>query len=251
VSKKFRNKLCVYCLSNPSTTTGDHVFAREFFVHDKRGNLPKVPACEWCNNIKSQLEHYLTAVLPFGGRHGDATVALTEMAPNRLARNAKLHRELAEWREASRSKESEGTSRPTLTIPFDGSVLEHLFDFIVRGLVYFHWGTTLDEQYGVRLITLTRTGEHAMSYIFSMNARQHVNVNLGDGTFCYEGKQSDYPQLTAWRFLIHGGMTMAGDPNAPDEEARVIGAVTGSKEFLKRKAITDVFGEEPAFKQEV
>ena len=66
MSKRFRDKPCVYCLTNPSTTTGDHVFAREFFPEAARANLPKVPACESCNNEKSHLEHYLTAVLPFG-----------------------------------------------------------------------------------------------------------------------------------------------------------------------------------------
>jgi len=73
MSKRFKNKLCVYCLKNPSTPTGDHIFAREFFMQDRRANLPKVPACKHCNNEKSQLEHYLTAVLPFCGRHPDAS----------------------------------------------------------------------------------------------------------------------------------------------------------------------------------
>ncbi len=63
MSKRFRDKPCDYCLTNPSTATGDHVFAREFFPEAARANLPKVPACESCNNEKSRLEHYLTAVL--------------------------------------------------------------------------------------------------------------------------------------------------------------------------------------------
>src|ERR1700730_16827139 len=41
MSKRFRDKPCAYCLTNPSTATGDHVFAREFFPEAARANLPK------------------------------------------------------------------------------------------------------------------------------------------------------------------------------------------------------------------
>ena len=50
------------------------MFAREFFLTDRRAQFPKLPACETCNNVKSKLEHYLTAVLPFGGRYTDELV---------------------------------------------------------------------------------------------------------------------------------------------------------------------------------
>ena len=89
--KRFKGKTCVYCGVAPSTTTGDHVFAREFFINVRRGNLPKVPACEGCNHEKSKLEHYLTAVLPFGGRHTDSAQNLSTLVEPRLAKNAKLY----------------------------------------------------------------------------------------------------------------------------------------------------------------
>jgi hypothetical protein len=38
-----------------------------------RSQIPQVPACIRCNRDKSDLEHYLTAVLLFGGRHANAT----------------------------------------------------------------------------------------------------------------------------------------------------------------------------------
>jgi hypothetical protein len=82
-----------------STRTGDHVFARSFFLEHRRENLPKVPACTVCNNEKSKLEHYLATVLPFGGRHDDAHRNLEELVPSRLGGNARLHRELAEGQE--------------------------------------------------------------------------------------------------------------------------------------------------------
>jgi hypothetical protein len=46
--KKFNDKMCVYCATQLATTE-DHVFARGFFVEACRDNLPKVPACQPCN----------------------------------------------------------------------------------------------------------------------------------------------------------------------------------------------------------
>src|ERR1700722_9395653 len=96
MSKKFKKKTCVYCCGKGISTTGDHVFAREFFLKSRRATLPQVPACAPCNKEKSELEHYLTAVLPFGGRHDDASINLETMVPPRLAKNAKLHRGLGQ-----------------------------------------------------------------------------------------------------------------------------------------------------------
>jgi hypothetical protein len=73
MSKKYINKPCAYCVGNLSSEA-DHVFARGFFLPDDRDNLPKVPTCRECNKKKSELEHYLTTVLPFGARQGEETL---------------------------------------------------------------------------------------------------------------------------------------------------------------------------------
>ena len=79
-SKKFAGELCVYCNSSPAVVP-DHVFAREFFLVNQRDKLPQVPACDKCNNEKSHLEHYLTALLPFGGSHADVVAWLHRPFP--------------------------------------------------------------------------------------------------------------------------------------------------------------------------
>jgi hypothetical protein len=73
--KKLKDTMCVYCATR-SATTHDHVFAKGFFLEARRGDLPQVPACGPCNATKAILEHYLTAVLAFGGRHADAAANL-------------------------------------------------------------------------------------------------------------------------------------------------------------------------------
>src|SRR5438552_3077487 len=93
MSKKFKGKPCVYCRDRLSED-GDHVVSRMFFPINRRAHLPKVPACKACNNEKSLLEHYLTAVMPFGARHADAAEVI-EMTPARLAANRALHERIA------------------------------------------------------------------------------------------------------------------------------------------------------------
>src|SRR5262249_11320440 len=113
---KFRDKTCVYCTTRPATTE-DHVVARAFFLAERRGNLPAVPACQPCNNAKSRLEHSLATVLPFAGRHADAAANLQqEVVQRRLAENQALHRKLAAGMSRDWTSEA-GVYRPSLTLP--------------------------------------------------------------------------------------------------------------------------------------
>ena len=130
MGKGFRGKTCVYCATTPAATM-DHVFAREFFLVDRRANLPKVPACAACNGAKSQLEHYLTAVIPFGGQHPDGLVHLTEMVPGRLAHNQKLARRLSDGLSSTMVPSRE---TPAMTIPIDPDKVGELFALIAKWL---------------------------------------------------------------------------------------------------------------------
>ena len=121
MSKKFKDKLCVYCAEEPSTS-GDHVFARQFFLPRHRINLPKVPACDDCNGEKAELEHYLASLLPFGGRHSDAGENLETMVPKHLGKNIGLNRALAQGQGAVWSQA--GTLIvPTMILPTSSSLL--------------------------------------------------------------------------------------------------------------------------------
>ena len=85
MSKKFKSQRCAYCAEREAVT-GDHIFAREFFLPSARANLPQAPICEQCNNEKSKLEHYLTTVLPFGGRHSASPKTLPRWCQNDFVR---------------------------------------------------------------------------------------------------------------------------------------------------------------------
>jgi hypothetical protein len=229
MSKKFKGKLCVYCAERRSTSE-DHVFAREFILPDDRKNLPKVPACKECNGSKSELEHYLAALFPFGGRHETATVNLETMVPKRLKKNLKLYRFLKKGLKTIRVDEN-GLVVPTMTLPIDYLRVKSWFALITRGLLWFHWGVYLNQCHSVEVISLTLRGEEFFEKNFlSLRPRARVAGNLGNGTFTYEGAQGvDNPEISVWRFSAFGGMVFAKYPGAPSEISSKIGVRTGLK----------------------
>ena len=223
MSKKFRGQRCAYCVQR-SSTTGDHVFAREFFLEHQRNDLPKVPACETCNNLKSRLEHYLVTVLPFGGQYQDAADMLQSRVPGRLARNSKLKRQLAIGIRSEQVVDATGQSLTRTTVPFDGDKLEQLFGLIVRGLIHHHWGIYLPGDYVVDAAAMREPGQ-----VLWENLRAHQEVkhrvarDLGQGTVRYEGIQSGRdPSFTAWQFRLYGHAMLGGDSTLPGEVATMI-----------------------------
>jgi hypothetical protein len=223
--------MCVYCATR-SATTKDHIFARGFFLEARRGSLPQVPACRPCNAAKADLEHYLTAVLPFGGRHADAAASLQGMVPQRLAQNLALKRKLAAGTSRTWTREA-GVYLPTSTVPFEPEKLDELFAFIAKGLVWHHWRVLISpDTAGVWAGILDRTGERLLTSQMA-RARVRCTGDPGGGTFNYEGVQaSNNPNRTIWMFSVYGGVRLSGDPDAPHEEVSKVGAVTGSKHFM-------------------
>ena len=147
VSKKLKGKICIYC-SKAAATTDDHVFAREFFLLEDRNNLPKAPACRKCNEQKSKLpQHYLTAVLPFAGRHDQAVDNLMQNVTRRLPKNRRLSKDLVGTMQPAWIREVSGLFLPTMTINFDSGKLEELLKLVARGLTWYHWKTYVGPEY--------------------------------------------------------------------------------------------------------
>lgn len=238
MSKRFKGKTCVYC-GVATAETGDHVFARQLFLEARRANLPKVPACKGCNGEKADLEHYLAAVLPFGGRHPDGAENLETMVPKRLAKNVALHASLQRGIRRVWTQER-GMIVRTSSIPFDWDRFERWIVFIVKGLAWHHWQVLLSADCHVEILGLTRHGERFFEQFERMGAAQHIpNCPVGDGTFAYEARQgTDNPQVSIWKFSIYGGMVLAGDPTAPGHTVKTIGAMVGPKRVFERAART-------------
>jgi hypothetical protein len=212
MSKQFKGKLCAYC-TKETATNGDHVFAREFFLLQDRDNGPKAPACRPCNGEKSLLEHYLTAALPFGGRHAQAVANLQTGVPRRLAKNRKLHIEVVNTSEPAWLRQGAGLFVPTGKFSFDGAKLEELLKYIARGLAWHHWQTYLRPDEYVSVLFLTDTLTAVFQQLVSMwNVAQRVTADLGHGTVQYEGVQAvDPPELTVWSVSMYGGVVLTGE----------------------------------------
>lgn len=225
MGKKYKGKICVYC-AQATSTSADHVFAREFFLSSERTDLPQVPACDACNRHKALLEHYLTAVLPFGGRHSTAQRNLAELVPKRLARNRKLQQEISAgmrrmWIEKN------GRLIPGGALPLDGGRLKELLSLEARGLLWYHWNTLLRVDDVVKVHALTGFGEAFFEHALGMRSASRVTATLADGVIIYEGVQAvDPPQLSVWKIQLYGGMTV-GDGASPQTFATFFGVITG------------------------
>ena len=235
MSKKYKNKGCVYCAERNSTTA-DHVFAREFFLINERDHLPKVPSCKQCNKVKSDLEHYLTVVLPFGGHHETALENLSSMVPKRLRKNKSLHKKLQDNKSQVMSDELTGNEVQYFTVPFDGQKMLDLFKFITKGLVWYHWKTIIDKKFDVEAISLNQQGEkYFLEKFFSLNSKHKVEEKIGNNIFSYKGLQAvDIPQITVWEFMVYNGLKVSAAGADFADASTKIGAITGPNKFITK-----------------
>jgi hypothetical protein len=143
----------------------------------------------------------------------------------RLENNFRLKRELAAGYDAS-----SGT-----TIPFDYQKLEKLFAMVSQGLAWHHWGVLLRPGFSATASLFNDAGATFFKRMLAgWNAPIRVSVNLGNGTFVYEGaRATDVPEATIWRFQMYGGITFGGDPAAPGPASLAV-AVTGPDALILR-----------------
>lgn len=211
MSKRFKNKLCVYCGIEQSTTA-DHVFARSLFLERRRSGLPKVPACKACNGAKAKLEHYLSQLLPFGGRHQDASENLSTAVEARLAKNRPMQQALRAGMEPAWLADPSGLVLPTHTISLDAEDLEKWCVMVVKGLAWHHWKELYPAGTCFEFFVPTGDGEQILAALFSRRGRNPLDVTLGNGTFSYQALQGweIAPPMSVWRLRLYGGLMLGG-----------------------------------------
>jgi hypothetical protein len=241
MGKGYKGVSCVYCLKREANAP-DHVIARGFFPEDKRGNLPKVPACSDCNNAKSTLEHTLTAIMPFGSRHADAGQAIAMTEP-RLAKNRKLHDKLAKGLAYSMRSINGGPWQLEMTVPVDHRDIERLCEFIVKGLAHHHWKVALGPDLFVRASFLNEAGRQRFDPFFAGSARAKVQKDFGDGVFVYEGVQAqDCPELTLWKMSIYGAEA-GGDKRAPGDRSSIVYGISVPRTWPAFELLMQILGQ--------
>lgn len=226
MSKKFKEKTCVYCAENISEGA-DHVFAREFFLEKHRENLPKVPSCNPCNNSKSRLETYLLGILPFGAQHKDATTHLKEKVPRRLKKNQKLRRSILKGQQTKWVRNDKGLIVQAKSLPFEPDKLVALAKFFVKGLMWHHWGALISPHPDMEVMILTKVGEEVFQNQFlGLNVNASVDENLGDGTVAYQGLQCiDNHSCAVWRFKIFEGIEVSRNVGTHTKSNCIIGVI--------------------------
>jgi hypothetical protein len=184
---------------------------------------------------KARLEHYLTAILPFGGQHADALDSLSEMVPRRLAENKKLHRKIARNASPVWTQTKSGLHARSMALPFEPERLIELFQYIVRGLMFYHLGVRLTGEHSLEVMLIASDKPNLFDSLLQQSAKDHVRGNLGNGTFLYDGHQGiDNDAISAWRFSAYGGLKETGYPDIPGEHTSQIGALTGPKRIFER-----------------
>lgn len=232
-SRRFKNKPCVYCL-NGISATGDHVFPREIFEVEDRDNIPKVPACERCNNEKSHLEHYLLSVLPFGGVHSNAEKNLSIDAARRLKKNNKLQTYLRQGMSHVHHPREGTDQERRLGIPIDGNKLHKFSELVCKGLLWHHWKCLVPSEYTVKAFTPSPAGLDFVGSLFNMNTTHRINANLGDGTVRYKGSMGDPDKcLSVWALQFLGGITITDESQNFVFDHSLVAVLVGSKRFVK------------------
>jgi hypothetical protein len=197
--RDFKGKRCAYC-SKAVATSEDHVFARQFFLKKDRSQAfgrdlpstswtvqdpPKAPACHDCNSRKSQLETYLTAVLPFAGRHAQAVQNLTTGVPKRLDKNRKVSLELFGWMKAAWLRENGGIYQRTSVVDFDGDKLIDLLKYVGRGLAWHHSRPPLTADFvPAATVYPARKLEAGLAFVDERRAVMAWVHQIGGGTGC-------------------------------------------------------------------
>lgn len=212
-SKRWKGKTCVYCAVPESSEDPDHVVARGFFPLDKRDNLPQVPSCKPCNNLKSRIEIDLQASIPLASRVDGAKKFAEEMVAPRLRKNQRLARHLNKGAKFEYAN-IDGQSTPSFTIPFDHDSAVALYKMIAKGLAFHHWGVVIpDADVMVEAGFLTPFGVSTIERVFTTtNCNSTGVVELGDRVFTYLGTQDrENPTLTVWRFAMYDSVVSAED----------------------------------------
>lgn len=225
--KGFKGQLCVYCRVGKSGPTGDHLVPRSFFPDKYRGNLPKVPACNQCNNTKSKLEHDLATRLPLGNKSPWAGSNLQNRIPPRLARNQKLARKLASGRAISWVKQDSGAMTPLLTIPFNEESYLKFFEYVAVGILYSHFNIYVPEGHRVLALNMSQW-DNSWSYLSQLRANSTGVESFADGGFKYQvGKSENNPLVFIGEFQLYGGLQFESDGRIISGDVGVIIARDG------------------------
>lgn len=239
-SKRFRNKTCIYCQLRPSITQGDHVFAREFLAEDERPNPIKVPACKECNTAKSALETELTTVLMFGAKHAQAVPNFLRLIERRLAKNARLSRQLSPILVQALADHRAGKLTSPPTFPLDGDKLLEWVRYIAIALSWHHWQALLPAGRVVRAAYVPDNTQDAFLNSIASLDPHRVVCTVGKNAFRYSGAQDIEGRMSVWVLEALGGITLANSERPGLNPGSLLYAITAERSFFQQEGVPAV-----------
>lgn len=223
------------CIVELKTRLPQIMYSREFFQISERDSLPKVPSCSECNNKKSQIEHYLTAVLPFGATHPNAKKALAVDTKKRLSKNKKLHNKLQETFTHQLINDSKEGARNTPIISIDPEKIHDFCVYVGLGLLWHHWKVYLPVNCSYRAFTPSEYGLEFISHLFNLPTDLRVHEKLGDDTIQYKGISSEIDGcISVWAIQLLGGITVADNEFGNIFKNSFVAVITGPEEELEK-----------------
>lgn len=210
MSKKYKGKPCAYC--GAVATTEDHLFARSFFPVEQRANPIKVPACARCNKDKSDLEHYLSVIVPMGSANEAIHADFAPRFKSRLDKDRALEREL--MRGLERHPATNGRPGQSF-MHLRGGYLENYAGWLVRGLLAHHFGVI-----GGYVIRSDIIRLEALPIVDQLLLEQEELLMVVDGELPgvrYRGGVAKVdPRSSTWYVFLHGGLRV-GNSGKPGE----------------------------------
>lgn len=217
------------------STTADHVFPREIFQVEQRAMLPKVPACEQCNNKKSHLEHYLLTVLPFGATHSNAEKALSTDVRKRLKKNLKLHRKIKKDHGYTYISTPGNILERRMFLKYDNDILHKFVGYIGCGLTWFHWDKYLPVDCALNIFIPSPKGLEFLNHVFFLKTNYRVDTQLGDGIVRYKGVMSEIDDgFTIWAVQLFGGITISDQDQKHTFTNSFVAMMTGKQEIIEK-----------------
>jgi len=108
---------------------------------------------------------------------------------------------------------------------------------LVRGLMWYHWKTTMVQGGDVHVIPLAKAGEEIFESILAPVVARVINV-LGKCTFRYTGAQVDtQPEQSAWVIEFYGGGQFGDSSDGKYHIGKWLGAFTGPKDSLFNEGV--------------
>ncbi|MFC4637697.1 HNH endonuclease [Deinococcus hohokamensis] len=141
--------LCGYC-GEPATEI-EHVIARQFFPaadHERKKNIPRIPACRACNAAKQKSEDTMGVFLTVSSSDESAKKVMEERIGRTLRKNQRIRRLIRDNLVATESGVGFG-------VPLDEQGEEiDFWDWLVRGLYYYELQTPMrvDEDLHIALV---------------------------------------------------------------------------------------------------